>query len=304
MARVVQDAGKVHARLADFIATAVATVRPGDDDSFFAMRAAFDALIADRSVWSSVLNAELSAILTDPNNEGGGRWLMQRLLIHACPRFTLSLATNVFELAAPQQRLEENKDFLLAPGGHVMLAFLHDQPVQVHRYALPADSDYDVFDPATALESLGTTTIPSKQRIDIDGRREAIDFDMPEDGVAVVMNAAPCVSQLWSIEARTLKPLGASIANERVSIMMTMLNELARVRHQPALEVVSQLTRHPDHNIRWCAMKCLGRLDGDAAIKHLEQLVADPHPYVRAAARTTLDKLESSKEVAHVHDAH
>ena len=271
-----------------FIRRAKAQVKAGDDASFFDLGPDFDELVADSAIWTSLLNAELARVADDGVYEGGGRWQMRRLLLHNTKQFSLSLTARSFELAALQQRVDENKDYLLAPGSHVMVAFLHGQPVVANRYRLPAGAHFDLFDPSISLEFVAKEHVSPGQRIEINGYTEAVDIDMPVDSVAVVLNGPACVSQIWSIETQTLRPVGASLVSEEHSILMTMVNEISRARHRPALQAIHALTSHADHNVRWCAMKCLGRLDAPLALERLSALASDPHPHVAAAARATL----------------
>lgn len=96
------------------------------------------------------------------------------------------------------------------------------------------------------------------------------------------------VQTSWLYDYATLAPVrqhAATTGTPRLEYAARLLSEL---RYAPAVDAIAGLVEHPDHYIRWGALRQLARLDQGRALTLLQSAKDDPHPHVRNAARAAL----------------
>jgi len=260
------------------------TMETSDLDQFLLLGPQFDELLRDRCVWTELLNSALAYVASGETAEE----IQAERLVLLSAAGQVMLTTGPVEVGVQTVALKENKEFLANPGCHLMVGFLSDEPMAVRRFRLFDEYQFDVFDPDARLELVDEFELPPRERLTIDGNREVVQFDTEtEETCALIAGSQWTTSQIWSFSS-DLVPLGASLTSLSSSILISMLEEISRTRFAGAADQVFGLLEHPDHNVRWAAVKSLGAIDSKLTMRSLERLVADPHPHVRRAAERTL----------------
>jgi hypothetical protein len=258
--------------------------KPTDDfDEFLQFGDDFDSLLTDSDMWTDLLNRALDTVI---NGKPASEIQASRLNLLS-GNAHVSLSTGVLQIGAQTLDLPEKSDFLANSGIHLMVGILSDEPVRALRYRLPDNADFDIFDSNVALELVDEFMLPPRTRLNIRGDNEVVDFKTTETDCAFIAGSSWVVSQIWSFSLETLRPVGASLSSLDSSILLSMMSEISRTGLCEAEEKVEALFDHPDHNVRWAAVKCLGALGSARTVGLLERALKDPHPHIRNAARAT-----------------
>ena len=77
----------------------------------------------------------------------------------------------------------------------------------------------------------------------------------------------------------------------RIDYAMTLLSAL---EHTAAAPVMATLSDHPDHFVRWSAVRRVMELDPDLGTSLLYRALTDSHPHVQRAAQRSLERLNAS----------
>lgn len=106
-----------------------------------------------------------------------------------------------------------------------------------------------------------------------------------------ILSSATVNAQIVTFDANTLRPVGASMSSDTNSAVCVMLGLVQPDQPDYPLDEVVELTRHPDHHVRWAAVTALGRHNRDVTLDIIAQLKErDPHKFIRDAARLTLQR--------------
>jgi hypothetical protein len=162
--------------------------------------------------------------------------------------------------------------------------------------APPIASD---FSAATAgkCERTGVRAIVDGEMLRVDGRRESFVVEHAQASLLLLQASVKPDGAPVSVEydSATCEYLGCSAADDsasRIQMITTLLRKLGCAAAFPA---IAAFLDHPSFFVRWHVMRELLGLDAAAALPHLKRMAArDPHPEARRAARTVLDRLESS----------
>lgn len=260
-------------------------------DEFLTLGPQFDELLRDDEIWSDLFNRALVQV---ESGEVAEEIQAERLVLLSAAGQVM-LTSGSAEVGVQTASAEKNKEFLANPGCHLMVGFLSDKPMAVRRFKLSEGHTFDVFDSAARLELVDQFELPPRQRLTISGYDEVVQFDTEaEDTCALMAGSRWTTSQVWSFSGN-LTPLGASLTSLTSSILVSMLDEISRTKFKGAAKHVMDLLDHPDHTVRWTAVKCLGAIGSDLTIRALEQSVRDPHPHIRGAAERTLDQMKATE---------
>ena len=126
----------------------------------------------------------------------------------------------------------------------------------------------------------------------IDGRTHAQLIEPLSDIVTLTATihagAAPISRQYDRTSGRFLRAAALDDWPSRAELMLAFLRHAGRSDAADAFDVASRDTAH---FLRWAAMREWLALDAAAALPRLREMTGDPHPEVRAAARTMLAKV-------------
>ncbi|HEY2516256.1 MAG TPA: HEAT repeat domain-containing protein [Polyangiaceae bacterium] len=114
----------------------------------------------------------------------------------------------------------------------------------------------------------------------------------PKASVWLVFTEAKDIQTSWLYDYATLSPVrqhAPTTGTPRLEYAARLLSELG---YKPGVEAIAGLYEHPDHYIRWGALRQLARLDQERALSLLQRAKDDPHPHVRNAAQAALRRFQ------------
>jgi hypothetical protein len=94
----------------------------------------------------------------------------------------------------------------------------------------------------------------------------------------------------WEYDRATLQPVRMMAANSQTSRLESTIWLLLMLGEPQSVPTLTGLTKHPNNQVRWAALRALIRLDPQEGLRLLNQYAEDPHPYIRNAVRRSLEK--------------
>lgn len=128
--------------------------------------------------------------------------------------------------------------------------------------------------------------------IELDGRRQGFVIEQAQSDIVYLQASTPLGSAPLAVEydSQTLRFAGASSSGELSSRIQLMLSLLRTLDRQDSAPFFSEMAVGPNFFDRWHAMREFLALDAAQALPCLREMARrDPHPEVRAAARSTLE---------------
>jgi hypothetical protein len=165
-------------------------------------------------------------------------------------------------------------------------------------YEQTAPLPNEVFDRSRVLTPTGIRTFPPGEVYRI---RAGIDVSRllpPQQTVILLFLGSRNVLPLrWEYDDK-LRPLRAMAATPTASRFEFTARMLAEFGDRESLEPLGELAEHPDHFVRWAAVRAVMRIDFDAGLHLLHAAGEDRHPHVRRAATRALENLERQGRLA------
>lgn len=277
-----------------FVVQAQAALRRHGPDHLARLAAPMQALFGRPGVLEELIDCYLRRVLTGAMHGGDPSVQVDMLLLCHTPALSLRIIKDRADVTSLAR--EPWRDTLVNYPANTLVMVRGGAPVTVDWYCLAPGASFDVFDATLAIRHESTERHGDGSLIQVDARRR---FPVLPEGQGVTwiaLASAPVNAQIVSFERETLRPLGASMACEDHSVLCVMLELLAPGTPDYPLAAVLDLTRHPDHHVRWAAVAALGRHDGAAALGIVRSLAAsDSHRFVRTAAQRTLDRLAATE---------
>lgn len=128
--------------------------------------------------------------------------------------------------------------------------------------------------------------------LELDGRRHGFVIEYAQADIVYLQASTPAGSAPLTVEydSRTLRFAGASSSDELSSRIQLMLSLLRTLDRRDSAPLFREMVGGPNFFDRWHAMREFLALDSEQALPCLRDMAErDPHPEVRAAARSTLD---------------
>ncbi|OEJ21881.1 hypothetical protein AR457_38705 [Streptomyces agglomeratus] len=178
---------------------------------------------------------------------------------------------------------------LVSAAAHCLIAPLGPNPALVDVYARPAHQRPDALDGQT-LAPLGTRTVARGQVLALDAGQRLAAFAQPQAACPYLLLAsAPVFAYRLAYDRMTLCPvqvISADLTATRLTYAIRLLAAAGRPTSGPRLE---ELSHHPQHEVRWEAIRALFRVDRPAGTARLREAAADdPHPEIRITAAAGL----------------
>lgn len=207
----------------------------------------------------------------------------------------LVLAGSKYTSWAILKHAVKTRQLYLTPS-HSMSAKIGGTPLQVDRYFSPTAIELSVLDPTKELELCDSGAMQTNQIVSKDGRTHLLDIFPTQAGYAytVRLNTVPHERFEWSFSRQSLKPVKVSSLRAADSNLTTIFDLLAAVGSPQSVDPLTPYAKHELHFIRWQAIKTIGSIDPRYGLELTERAATDEHPHVRAAAKATLDSLESA----------
>jgi hypothetical protein len=269
--------------LQDFSSTADDLIDANDPSSLFACCKPLERLLA--SDWfEQLVSSELDLMARFPQHSSGGL-SESRMSLLSTDQMVLNL------IAMPQSRAGVSRQLFGALHSAVV-GVVGASEVQIRRFFQARPFPVDVLDRSRRLEDRGIQTVLAGQVATISAGHDVIDISAAAGPTVMLwLQARETARLFWRYDSATLMPqaLVSDVGDVgRLEFAAAVLARMGDVRNAPALQ---KLYWHPDHVVRWAAVRALMKLDRAAGLELLEAALSDPHPHVRQAARTGLDRL-------------
>jgi hypothetical protein len=208
---------------------------------------------------------------------------LPQLKLLECDRFTLFLRYVSPKPPATTLRSPiENRLVAMIKGAARLHSFeqLHPEPP-------------DVFSPDRKLVSLGVSSFAAGDVYRSRAGVDCYDLSTDQDALLFELRSEPVYKFEWLYDRATLAPRRVVFVD-----LMDMRADLALVaaahlRSPESIPFVRPFLKHPNHLIRWSAVKALIHLEPGEAAAYLEALEQDCHPQLREAAHRLRAEIES-----------
>jgi hypothetical protein len=174
---------------------------------------------------------------------------------------------------------------------HTLLANAGPGTLELERWRQDAE-DWQVLDRSRVLVPLPTAILTAGQVARLHAHRDVVRPRVVGQALAVVSLTRTQVTRLrWVYDTVTGAPIAAEAAESSTSRLEYAAALLAALGHQESAPVIATLYDHPDHFVRWAAVRQVTRLAPELGRSLVHRAVADPHPHVRRAAAVALQQL-------------
>lgn len=266
--------------LRDFALEAEARLEEGPE-GIWELAPALEALVRGGFA-GELFRTELEHMAREPSHLPTGAF--DTLLVARSRRFSLLLKTSHVVPGAARPHAYSLSE-------HLLLAVLGPSPLDVDVYAEAADHPNDVFDRGRPLGAPERRTLRPGEVVPF---RAGRDCPLPvscEPSFALQLLSRTVTRVQWVYDLKTLKAVRAVAADPAASRIEFAAQTLAELRGKHAADRLASLCDHPDHFVRWTALRSLTRVDFRAGVEKLRVAVDDPHPHVRNAAARALKKM-------------
>lgn len=168
----------------------------------------------------------------------------------------------------------------------------------VGRFTCAQPASFEMLQPQLTLEDHGVREARLGTVFTRKGRHEILDWraksGAARPGVTLRVNSGPLADFEWAFDRSTLKPVGLTPIDPVESNLSTIFSLLSAVGDAGSVEHLEPFLTSKRHFVRWNAAQAIAALDVDACASALSRLADDPHPEVRAAARSSLQRLAAA----------
>lgn len=252
--------------------------------SLLACHDAFRQLLASRDICAH-LNAQLVRLIHDPADDAS-EWNPDQFIIETNAHFALHCALHRH---APRQ--------LYSSPSEGLIGVLGTEPLRYRRYLLPPEWTNEVYDACVRPRLIGDYLADPGTTLLFD-TRDVIDIQPERPVLLLKLFSTRLEPLLWSFERESLAPRQVYAADLVPSILGYMMQVVSHYGDASSVEALRTLRGHPQHFLRWEAVKGLARLHRAEALVALQQSLDDPHPHIRRAAARTLERLRSTPRTA------
>jgi hypothetical protein len=168
-------------------------------------------------------------------------------------------------------------------------------PLVFRLFEQPNPYPIEVLDRNRPIAERETLTLYPKQVCRMSAPSDTYVLQPPKStGALVIVSSCTKVPIRWRYNVDTLCPdeaISTDPVSSRIEYSVWALSELG---NEDSISVLTSLTGHRDHFVRWGAVKALVRLSPDVAGTFLRRATSDTHPHVRSAAMRSIDAIQSA----------
>ncbi|MCB1454615.1 MAG: HEAT repeat domain-containing protein [Rhizobiaceae bacterium] len=169
-------------------------------------------------------------------------------------------------------------------------------PLEFELLETPREQVNEVFDRSMVPYSVRICRQQRGETIKVRAGVDILKVSKPERDTYQIyaVSSHPRKSLLWHYDADTLVPKYCTAASLMSSRVQTAINILVRMGGQTTATTaaIASAAKSGDHFVRWSAIAAVTSLDPHMGLELLQTALADPHPYVKAAAQSALVKLQ------------
>ena len=271
--------------LAAFVESVGASI-DGDPDAFWTCSDAFTALT--RSTFLPDLVAwELECLGKDPDYV-------------PCPRGgrdfeVLRLGPLVLSVRLQVPERDATSSLLFGFCEHHLSANVGPGSVRVERWSQRWEGPADIFDRTRGLVPLPSLLLRAGEQVAFQAQRDVARVGALDAAAVVIgLTRVQATRLRWVYDADTLLPVRAEAADLDAARLEYTMSLLAALEHRDAAPAIAALYDHPDHFVRWSAIRRAVELDPSLGASLVHRALNDVHPHVRRAAQRSLERYETS----------
>jgi len=234
--------------------------------------------LADLTMSRAALDYIESELLSGLNN---ALYLPQLELLE-CDRFSLAL-----RFLLPSQPSNTVSAFV----EHRMMAVVHGS-AHLHRFEQPHVEPLDILDRERKIVSLGTSTLSTGNVLACRAAVDCYQLSVDEPVIVFEMRSEPIYKFQWSYDCVSLVPKRIFYVDSREMRAHLGLLTALNLKSSETVPQVRSFLEHPNHFIRWCALKALIQLEPDKISTYLDDAAHDCHPQIRVAAAQLKGQVE------------
>jgi hypothetical protein len=162
-------------------------------------------------------------------------------------------------------------------------------------YDLPHTYSNALFDREQRLINKRSFSATVGDVVRVEGATTVFDVRINQP-VGVLKLVVPLGDPLqWAFDRETLIPLQAISATTEASELAFISQVLGVLNCQSSIIKLKELAhKHPAHNVRWEAIKAIGKINPEIGLAEIEIATMDKHPHVAAAAQRTLARYRAN----------
>jgi hypothetical protein len=271
-------------------AEAIAPFTALDAEAFWHCELAFSRLVATSFLTDSV-TWELERLRSDPDHTppGASEFDFEILIMNST-----ALTAHVH---VPDR--SESSGLLYGPCDHTLVINQGPGVLCVEQWEQPNPGPADIINRDHVLEPRATVQLQPGHLYRARAHRDVHRLSARDrPALAVALTRGQVTALRWGYDEATLRPVqiqGARSGPARLEYAFTLLAAMAHVEAAP---VIASLIEHPDHYVRWSAVRRVMALDPSLGMHLVQRSRADPHPHVRRAAERALSRLASASTLA------
>ncbi len=276
-----------------FCQAAEAFLKIGGPSQVQALEEDFRKLFGNPEVLQDIGNTFLKRVLSGEANEGDAVLGNDNLVITYSADLTVRILKERSDVFAFGQK--PTSDIITNYPSNTLILIHCEEPIDVDWYCRAEGADFDRYDATLKICREATQTCTNGDVLYVDAKNRFPVLPARSRDTFVVLSGAAVNAQIVSFDRGTLGPVGASMSAETSSVLCVMLDLVQPGQPDYPVNAVLGLTAHPDHHVRWSAVTALGKHDRAAALNVITGLAGnDPHPFIRDAARRTLQRCEEA----------
>lgn len=259
-------------------------------DAFWSCSEAFTTLMQSTFL-ADVVAWELDCLRRDPDYAPCPRG-ERDLEILRLRRLSLSVRVQVPEGDAPRSLLygfcEHHISANVGPGA-----------LQIRRWMQRSEGPPEIFDRTRGLVPLPPVLLWPGEQASFHAHRDVARIGAVDSAAVVVGLTRPCATRVrWVYDAATLLPVRAEAGDLGAARLEYAMMLLAALEHTEAAPTIASLSDHPDHFVRWSAVRRVMELDASLGESLVRRALNDIHPHVRRAAQRSIERYEAMRATA------
>jgi hypothetical protein len=175
--------------------------------------------------------------------------------------------------------------------------------ILIERWTQEWEGPPEILDRTRGLAPLPLLIVGREERVQFRAHHDVVRIGARDAAAVVVtLSRMQATRVRWVYDARTLMPVRAEAADSSTARLEYAMALLAALDHTEAAPVIAGLYDHPDHFVRWSAVRRVTELDPSLGAQLVQRALQDAHPHVRRAAQRSLDRSAAARTKDTIHE--
>jgi hypothetical protein len=171
--------------------------------------------------------------------------------------------------------------------------------LQIDRWMQGWEGPPEIFDRTRPLVALPSVVLRPGEQAGFHAHRDVASMRAVDSPAVVVGLTRVHATRLrWVYDAATLLPVRAEAGDLGAARLEYAMMLLAALEHTEAAPAIATLYDHPDHFVRWSAVRRVMELDPSLGEPLVRRALNDIHPHVRRAAQRSIERYEAMRATA------